>query len=256
MTATGSGALQRVRPYQWPDLDDMAELTELTEPEFIPVSLHRVVSADEIGQARSDEAAADDHVQAGEEQALAAAHQQAEQMRTDARRQAATEARERLEQALRAATEEHTAAFQQARERLLQELRAAHQQRLSEIEQEMLSTIAVMAEKVIRRKLETDDDIVLEVVREALSQAAGANQVTVRVSPADEPLVREAQRQLLTAAGPVEDLQIVADEQVLRGGCLVETERGRFDARVDSQLRLLSDELDRLLADANVRKAG
>ena len=105
-------------------------------------------------------------------------------------------------------------------------------------------------------KLETDDGIVLEVVREALSQAAGANQVTVRVSPADEPLVREAQQQLLTAAGPVDDLQILADEQVLRGGCLVETERGRFDARVDSQLRLLSDEVDRLLVDAEVRRAG
>jgi flagellar biosynthesis/type III secretory pathway protein FliH len=253
MTASGSAALQRVRPYRWPDLDDMAEPTE---PAFIPVSLHRVVSADEIGQARSDEPAADDDVEAADEQALAAAHRQAEQIRTEARRQAAAEARERLEQALRAATEEHAAAFQQAREQLLQELRDAYQQRLSEIEREMLSTIALMAEKVIRRKLETDDGIVLEVVREALSQAAGANQVTVRVSPADEPLVREAQQQLLTAAGPVDDLQILADEQVLRGGCLVETERGRFDARVDSQLRLLSDEVDRLLADADVRRAG
>jgi flagellar biosynthesis/type III secretory pathway protein FliH len=253
MAATQRAALQGARPYRWPDLDETAEPTE---PEFIAVSLHQVVSPDEVGRAPLHEAAGDDEGQAGGEQALAAVRRQAEQIRTEACRQAAAEARERLEQALRAAMEEHTAAFQQARERLLQELRAAYQQSLSEIEQEMLSTIAVMAEKVIRRKLETDDDIVLGVVREALSQAAGANQVTVRVSPADEPLVREAQQQLLAAAGPVDGLQIVVDEQVLRGGCLVETERGRFDARVDSQLRLLSDEVDRLLADANVRKAG
>jgi len=130
---------------------------------------------------------------------------------------------------------------------LLQELREAFEQRLAEIEEEMLSLIAAMAEKVIRRKLEADDEIVLAVVRETLEQAAGANQITVRISPSDEPLVREAQQTLLAALGPVEELQIIADEQIFPGGCLVETERGKFDARIDTQLQLLSEEVDRLL---------
>ncbi len=130
---------------------------------------------------------------------------------------------------------------------MLQELREAFEQRLAEIEEEMLSLIAAMAEKVIRRKLEADDEIVLAVVRETLEQAAGANQITVRISPSDEPLVREAQQTLLAALGPVEELQIIADEQIFPGGCLVETERGKFDARIDTQLQLLSEEVDRLL---------
>jgi len=174
------------------------------------------------------------------------AGQQAEALRRQAAEQAA-EARRRLAEAVRAVTDQQLAAFQAAREQLLQDLRTAYQHRLGEIEQEMLSLIAAMAEKVVRRKLEADDQVVLEVVRETLAQAAGANQVTVRVSPAEQPLVQEAQQLLLSALGPVDELQIVADDNVLPGGCLVETERGRFDARVDTQLQVLSEELERFL---------
>jgi len=237
-------ASERIQPYQWPNLD---EANEAPTPEFVPRSLHRVVSPENTLQRRSDEPAAAANQQAAAEGLAEAARQQAEQVRAQVQRQAAAQARQELVLALRTATEEQVAAFEQARDQLLQELRSAYDQALAEIEQEMLSLITAMAEKVIMCKLETDDKIVVGIVRETLSRAAGANQVTVRISPADEPLVREAQQQLMAVLGQVDDLRIVADEQLLRGGCLVETERGRLDARIDTQLQLLSDEVGRLL---------
>lgn len=236
---------ERVETYYWPEL---GEEFEPSVPEFIPISLHSVVSSDETqGAALRESPATSAERQAAADRLLESARRQAEEIRQQVEEQAAQEAHQKLEVAVRAVTAEQATAFEQARDQLLQDLRDAFEQRLAEIEQEMLSLIAAMAEKVIRRKLEADDEIVLDVVRETLEQAAGANQITVRISPADEPLVREAQQTLLAALGPVEELQIVADEQVFPGGCLIETERGRFDARIDTQLQLLTEEVDRLL---------
>jgi flagellar biosynthesis/type III secretory pathway protein FliH len=233
-----------VEPYHWPALDDTAQLSE---PEFVPISLHLVATAAAVEPAQHQWKPTAAERQVSAERILQTAHEQAEQIRRQVEQQVTAEAREKLEVALRTATEEQTAAFEQARDQLLRDARSAYEQRLAEIEAEMLSLTAAMAEKVIRRKLEADDEIVLDVVRDTLAQAAGANQVTVRISLADEPLVREAQRQLLATLGPVDDLQIVADEQISPGGCLVETERGKFDARIDTQLQLLSEKVDLLL---------
>ncbi len=236
---------ERVETYYWPEL---SEEFELKTAEFVPISLCAVVtSGGTQHSALRESPATSAQRQAAADRLLESARRQAEEIRQQIKEQAAQEAHQKLEAAVRAVTSEQATAFEQARDRLLQELREAFEQRLAEIEEEMLSLIAAMAEKVIRRKLEADDEIVLAVVRETLEQAAGANQITVRISPSDEPLVREAQQTLLAALGPVEELQIIADEQIFPGGCLVETERGKFDARIDTQLQLLSEEVDRLL---------
>ena len=235
---------ESARRYHWPRLDDEAGRPC---PEFVPLGIDRAASYADAQHPSPDESAAPtDEGGTLADRTPDHAGQQAEALRRQAAEQAA-EARRRLAEAVRAVTDQQLAAFQAAREQLLQDLRTAYQHRLGEIEQEMLSLIAAMAEKVVRRKLEADDQVVLEVVRETLAQAAGANQVTVRVSPAEQPLVQEAQQLLLSALGPVDELQIVADDNVLPGGCLVETERGRFDARVDTQLQVLSEELERFL---------
>lgn len=230
--------------WTWPDLD---ELSPPIEADFVPVALHRVVGTAADVQRVADGVASDSEVTPQASELVAQAHDEADDIRRQVREEEVVRAREAVDEALRETVAEQVAAFEQAREALLVEVREGFAARLSEIESRSVMLVTAMTEKVIGRKLDLDDTIVLDVVRASLSEAADAANLTVRVSPTDEPLVAEAQAELLAALGAVDQFQIVADQSVSRGGCIVETERGRFDARIETQLELLSEQVERLL---------
>lgn len=228
--ATPTGA----QTYLWPDLDRRAAAIDA---EFVPTALHLVVAppATVRPESGADPTGPALHLQAHE--LIERARQEAEQVRRQAREEEAQRARRLADQALRESVEEQVAAFRRAAEELLAQMRQACEERLAKIERQSVTLVTAMTEKVIGRQLEQDDALVLEVVRAALAEAAGAEQVTVHVSPHDDELVRAAQAELVGVLGSVDQLRLVADEGVSRGGCIVETERGRFDARIETQLQ-------------------
>jgi flagellar biosynthesis/type III secretory pathway protein FliH len=185
------------------------------------------------------------------QQIVEAARADARQIRADARdeahAQALSEARAQFSEELSAAVAEQVAAFEQARTVLLRQIEAAAAGHRREIEQELTGLVAAMAEKVIHRKLDSDDGVVLDVVRATIERASCADRLTVRVPAPDEERLREAMAELLAAADGPEWLEIVADETIGPGGCIVDTERGRFDARISTQIEQLSEEIGRVL---------
>jgi flagellar assembly protein FliH len=79
-------------------------------------------------------------------------------------------------------------------------------------------------------------------VAAALSKAKPAVELTVRVNPADLSLL-EAQRAALAAVTAAPTLHLLADAQVVLGGCLVESPTGTLDARLELQLQGLFETL-------------
>lgn len=232
-------------PWRWPRLDEVEQAGSSFRPTGCDVQSGPAASEDE-GAARLMRESREEA-----DRLIEQAHAEAESIRHRAREEAWTEAlgdaRQRLEAALSECVAEQTAAFERAREALLTQFEAAHAERLAETEKELAGLVAAMAEKVIRRSLEADAGIVLDVVRGVIREAAGADHFTVRVSAPDEELVREAMAELLSATDGAEQLEIVADNAIGPGGCIVETERGRFDARIEAQIELLREEIERVL---------
>lgn len=214
------------RPWSWPSFD---EAPEQTTP--------------------CDREAGGDCEEAARE--LARARDDADRIRREARAEAWAQARAEadasLEAAIREAAREQTEAFAAARDALVAQIEIATSERLVELEQELVGLIATMAEKVIRRKVEAEDGVVLDVVRETIARASGASRLNVRVSAPEEALVRAATAELLAAAEGAEGLEISADPEIGRGGCIIETERGRFDARIETQIELLGEEIAQAL---------
>ncbi len=225
--------------WRWPNLEGGA--SAMPDDEFIPTPL---VQAGAESQEEPEEPVRAGHREAA--RLLEQAREDAQRIRRRARAQALAEARRRLDAALEESVREQTHAFTRARDELLAELREAYEEGLAQIERELAPLVAQMAEKVIRRKVAEEDGVVLDVVRATVERAAGAKRLSVRVAASDEELVRQAQAELL-AAGGAEELEIVADESIGPGGCIVETERGRFDARIQTQIELLGDEVGRVL---------
>jgi len=240
---SSSSNYPRPQVYAWPDLERQQPTPE---PAFVPTSLHLVAACPARATAvPTSEPGPALHLQAQE--LVEQARQQAEEIRRQVREEEARRTRAVAEQALRESAAEQVAAFRQAADDLLDRTRRAFEDRLAHIEQQCATLVTAMVEKIIGVQLQQDDRLVVEVVRRALAEATGADQITVRVSPHDEELVRAAQAELLAVLGATGGLQVVADDSISRGGCIVDTERGRFDARIETQLELLSEEAQRLL---------
>jgi flagellar assembly protein FliH len=85
-------------------------------------------------------------------------------------------------------------------------------------------------------------DGVLAAVREVIRGVREREQLLVRVAPQHyELIVRE--RQQLLRNGDSGRIELVSDERVELGGCLIETSGGTLDGRLETQLQRLRDTL-------------
>jgi type III secretion protein L len=110
-----------------------------------------------------------------------------------------------------------------------------------------LRTLAVrIAEKVVGRALAAGPELAADYCAAALAAARHQREITLRVHPDDLAAVEAARPQLRALLARAPDLAVRADASVARGGCLVETEAGVIDARLETQL----DAIERALAAA------
>ncbi len=91
-----------------------------------------------------------------------------------------------------------------------------------------------LAEKVIGTVLELQPELVVEVVRGALRRLAEPRESVLLVNPDDVGAVGEAVEGLAIELGA--PLSVRAERRVPRGGCLVRSQAGEIDARIEEQL--------------------
>jgi len=110
------------------------------------------------------------------------------------------------------------------------------QQGLDSVEQALarrLAGIAMqMARQVVRHELQTNAALVVDVTQEALAEVLlSARHITVKVHPTDFALVEQGCADAFEARGA----RLIADAHVERGGCLVESDLGKVDARLSTR---------------------
>jgi flagellar assembly protein FliH len=102
---------------------------------------------------------------------------------------------------------------------------------------------AAIAEKILHHELSRRPELVLPIVREALQLAAGQPHIELHLHPLDLDLLRDCGKEAAGRLAAVGEATLVADENVARGGCLIETRHGVIDARLEKQLARITDEL-------------
>lgn len=108
------------------------------------------------------------------------------------------------------------------------------------VEQQTAELAMMVVRRLFRRELRTDPGSVIGVVREALDALpVAARQVRVLLHPEDADLVAKA----LTQTDGERAWHLVEDPLQSRGGCRIETATSRIDARVESRLEAVINEL-------------
>ena len=121
--------------------------------------------------------------------------------------------------------------------------KATHDALLRGAEREAVELVVEVARQVIGDAIRRDLGLVGTTVRRALDRAGALNVVRIRLHPDDEGQVRAT---LTEVHGQVLPFELLADGVVTVGGCIIDTDAGRIDARLDVQL----DQISKLLLDA------
>lgn len=156
------------------------------------------------------------------------------------------EAREEAERLRAAAREDASAAREKARAEgfaqgraeaaaLLLEARRIRDDALAGAERDARSLALAAARRIVGEELRLAPERIVAIVGELLERARRAREVRVRVHPDDATT--------LGAAKLAASVRVIGDASIERGGCVVETDLGELDARVEVQLRAIASAL-------------
>ena len=124
--------------------------------------------------------------------------------------------------------------FQQYDENLLEYERT--------FEEIVIETAYELARKILQHEIK-DKSIINENVRLAINKIIGANEIKLKLNPADLEHINDLNKNILNASS-FNKIKIEADERIEAGGCLIETEIGNVDARISTQLNELKKQLE------------
>lgn len=106
-------------------------------------------------------------------------------------------------------------------------------------EMEIIDLAVEAASSIIRRAGELDPEIVTDVYHKTLASFESAGRIRLRVSPGDYETAASflsGEKAIQQSYGKV---QVIKDESISDGGCIVESGVGTVDGRIETQLEAI-----------------
>ncbi len=138
------------------------------------------------------------------------------------------EGRSEVENELHTATQALAEALEQ-----ISRLRASL---LDKSKEDMVRLVMAVARQVIQTEVEENGQIIVKTVTRALEAAVESDEYYIRLNPADLTRVKESEPLFLAAMKGLQNIHVIADESISRGGCRAESRAGDVDATLESQL--------------------
>ncbi len=139
------------------------------------------------------------------------------------------------ERAGEAATSVRTEAMLQRLVATIEEIASLRAGLMRRAEREMVRLAVSMAERILRREIDVDRELLVVMARVAVDRLGESAVATIHLNPADFEAATARRR-----PEPGVGAEIVADPNVPRGGCIIRSALGTIDAGIDSQVRELS----------------
>ncbi|MGI6548912.1 MAG: FliH/SctL family protein [Syntrophomonadales bacterium] len=144
------------------------------------------------------------------------------------------------------AREEARQQLEQANQQSKDLLEAANRERLDIIrscEKIIIQMSMDIARKIVEKELTTNSDIIVKLVGSIMEYMNGADAFKILVSPEDFAILVKEFGEHTGLSGGDQKIQVLADQKISRGGCIVETDLGSVDARLETRISSLEDSL-------------
>ena len=120
--------------------------------------------------------------------------------------------------------------------KILEGVMARREEILSETEQQIVELVILMTRKVVKIISESQKSVIMANVLQALKKVKGRGDVTIRVNMDDVKLTTDHIQDFIKQVENVQGITVLEDSSVEKGGCVVETDFGAIDARIQNQL--------------------
>jgi len=110
-------------------------------------------------------------------------------------------------------------------------------------EEAFLTLVSRVCRVILRRELESDPQIEIQWIREMLQLCSGENSLVLTLNPEDAKLLKVPLERLVSEFGQIGHLTIESSFSMTRGDCVLKTENGQLDQRLDVQLARIEEEL-------------
>lgn len=109
----------------------------------------------------------------------------------------------------------------------------------------MVKLWQMMLERLLRTRVDLDGDVALRVFRELMTKVSDRSRIKLFVNPSDMELFLSRSEEMAEIKRVAEFFDIVGDENIEKGSCVLETNMGVHDARWSSQLEVIEARMDR-----------
>jgi len=113
------------------------------------------------------------------------------------------------------------------------------------VEEEILDLVLATTRKVVQREINTQRDVILDVLRQAIAKTTDRERIRVRINPSDFDFVHAHKSDIVSTVDGVKDLVIEGDESISRGGAVVDSDYGTIDARIERRFETVEKALKR-----------
>jgi flagellar biosynthesis/type III secretory pathway protein FliH len=174
---------------------------------------------------------------------LQQAREASERLRLEAEQQGLRRAQQTIEQQVQNELDTRLETVLPALQTAIESIRREQANHLKHCEQQVVQLAIAIAQRLVRRELQRKPEIAVDLVREALDLAAGCERIKLHLNPADHETLGDRMVQAARDLRESTLTDIIPDPQVTRGGCIVTTEHGVIDQRVETQLARIEEEL-------------
>ncbi len=107
-------------------------------------------------------------------------------------------------------------------------------------EKEILGLICAVAEKIIDHKVELNGTVIGKKVINAINMATAKKSIRLKVNPEDFDYIDNLRPEIFQRFNELESVEVISNSSIKRGGCFLETPCGDVDARMETQLSIIS----------------
>ena len=133
--------------------------------------------------------------------------------------------------------------FLETTQNLIEELSGFRKEMYDKVEREMIEMVINLTKKVIHFEFSTREDAVQDMIRLAVQSVLDRESMVIKINPTDKEYAESFRPELHHMFNEIKNITFVAHSGIERGGCVVETNFGVIDARIEK----LEEQIDRIL---------
>lgn len=118
---------------------------------------------------------------------------------------------------------------------------------IKNVEKQLVLIVVLIARKVVKSISEHQKGIVMQNIREALKKVRGRTDVVIRVNIEDLELTTEHKEEFIKMVEDIQNVSILEDSTVDKGGCIIETDFGNIDARIANQFDEIEERIKEIM---------